>query len=410
MPDSPLSFGDPTVISEIAHIVAQKPDGPRGEHPLPLDQRDRYDNLVLLCEEHHDIVDQNEHVYTVEVLKQMKLDHEQLIEKATLEAVEQRRTDRTIEPQDYVTEVMHSTFLPVTTMPKYIYKVSCEYSDRDEKLVQQKINFNKSSKEMYPFVIRAGWIYCFNNLEKPNNAFSELIEGEIVEREEVADWLNDPDDERRLQDLLNRALNKLTGRKGLNFDRAHKRYFFTQKVEGQAHKVSYKTMNTEDDERSVVWQPITKKTGLPKDYWLHRAAQLRFHRVAENSWCLSIRPGLHVSSDGAAPYPSDKIGKRVNKKMARRFNYEFLSEVHFWRDFLSEGKSPFILLFGDQSIHVESTLLQTNITWPGIPEEFAMPFTNANYLTDMFTQLELDDLARGDADEDDDIDDWERDV
>ncbi len=57
------------MVSEIAHVVSRKPDGPRGNHTLPLDARDRYDNLILLCEEHHKIVDANPEAYPVERLR-----------------------------------------------------------------------------------------------------------------------------------------------------------------------------------------------------------------------------------------------------------------------------------------------------------------------------------------------------
>lgn len=37
---------------EIAHIVAIKQTGPRGNDPLPLAQRNEFHNLILLCKYH----------------------------------------------------------------------------------------------------------------------------------------------------------------------------------------------------------------------------------------------------------------------------------------------------------------------------------------------------------------------
>src|SRR4051794_22980808 len=51
------AFDDSVVLSEVAHIVARSHEGPRGHHPLPLAERDTFANLILLCEEHHHIVD-----------------------------------------------------------------------------------------------------------------------------------------------------------------------------------------------------------------------------------------------------------------------------------------------------------------------------------------------------------------
>lgn len=38
-----LDAGDPTVIGEMAHIIANKPDGPRGQ---PEGGEDTYENLI----------------------------------------------------------------------------------------------------------------------------------------------------------------------------------------------------------------------------------------------------------------------------------------------------------------------------------------------------------------------------
>ncbi len=66
----------PTVIGEEAHIVSSSIDGPRGNAPLPLEERDEYPNLMVLCRNHHKFIDDNEHIFTVEALREMKLAHE----------------------------------------------------------------------------------------------------------------------------------------------------------------------------------------------------------------------------------------------------------------------------------------------------------------------------------------------
>ncbi|WP_346533855.1 tetratricopeptide repeat protein [Micromonospora sp. DPT] len=69
------------VISEIAHIVAEKPDGPRGEFPLSRAERDSYDNLMLLCNVHHQLIDSQPTTYTVEWLREVKFGHERFVEQ-----------------------------------------------------------------------------------------------------------------------------------------------------------------------------------------------------------------------------------------------------------------------------------------------------------------------------------------
>jgi len=68
--------GSKTTVGEIAHIIAKSPDGPRGGNPLPVEERDEYENLILLCPTHHKIVDDNEGEWAVERLKLLKVEHE----------------------------------------------------------------------------------------------------------------------------------------------------------------------------------------------------------------------------------------------------------------------------------------------------------------------------------------------
>ena len=63
---------------EIAHICAANPRGARYDANMTDDERASYDNLILLCPTHHTKIDKKkgEAIYTVEVLKKMKADHE----------------------------------------------------------------------------------------------------------------------------------------------------------------------------------------------------------------------------------------------------------------------------------------------------------------------------------------------
>jgi len=74
-------------IGEMAHIVGwSKADkSPRGEAELALDARNTVDNLMLLCADHHKIIDTKELLqeFTLERLMQHKTDHEKRIHHLT---------------------------------------------------------------------------------------------------------------------------------------------------------------------------------------------------------------------------------------------------------------------------------------------------------------------------------------
>ena len=79
-PDCALPLVDPVadkVTGRICHIRAQSKKGPRYDSKQSEKQRNGFENLLLLCPVHHDIVDANVETYSVEHLLAIKRDHEQ---------------------------------------------------------------------------------------------------------------------------------------------------------------------------------------------------------------------------------------------------------------------------------------------------------------------------------------------
>jgi len=74
-----LDSDNPTVIGEMAHIIAEKPDGPRG---VEIGGENVYENLILLCPTHHTIIDKApKDKFPVELLLSWKSDHENKIKE-----------------------------------------------------------------------------------------------------------------------------------------------------------------------------------------------------------------------------------------------------------------------------------------------------------------------------------------
>lgn len=71
---------DVSIVGEECHIVAKSENGPRGKSEITQDERDKYDNLILLCNVHHKIIDDQINQYSVDVLKEMKFTHEKWVE------------------------------------------------------------------------------------------------------------------------------------------------------------------------------------------------------------------------------------------------------------------------------------------------------------------------------------------
>ena len=62
--------------TNLAHIIASSPDGPRGDEKLSYELSDKLENLMLLCPEHHKLIDESVAEYSVEKLRAMKQKHE----------------------------------------------------------------------------------------------------------------------------------------------------------------------------------------------------------------------------------------------------------------------------------------------------------------------------------------------
>jgi hypothetical protein len=391
-----------TNLSNIAHIVAQSDKGPRGQYPLPIDQRDQESNLLLLCSRHHTVIDNEPQRYTVERLRQFKEDHEKMIEKATGNAIAGQP-----EPKHVVKEILFSTLFLIDEMPLYIYSAPLLSPHSTINEIRVKIITPKDKTEIYPFIIRENKLYAFQNLRYFQGPFKNVIDRTSLSQIRAYEFWNDEITHLWFIDLLNKSLNKLTGRKGLSWDREHKRYYFSPDNPGEVKEIEYRPLNKSKSKKQVVWQPISRKTDEPYPYWLHRAVNLKFHQINHAQWCLSIRPEFRVTKDGFELLESERIGAKVTRKKSKMFNYDLLGEVNFWRDFLCESEPRIILNFGkDQHIIISSNMLQTEIEWPGIPEKYAKPFKNIDYQDDLFSWAKLANLN---VDYDDEVEEdfWE---
>lgn len=65
--------------SNVAHIVASSPNGPRGDKERSYELSDKIENLMLLCKKHHTLIDSQVEKYPEESLLGMKKKHEDSI-------------------------------------------------------------------------------------------------------------------------------------------------------------------------------------------------------------------------------------------------------------------------------------------------------------------------------------------
>ena len=68
----------PHTLGEMAHIKGKRKGSNRYDETQTDEQRDSYENLMLLCPNHHTLIDksENEEIYPVGILMEMKITHE----------------------------------------------------------------------------------------------------------------------------------------------------------------------------------------------------------------------------------------------------------------------------------------------------------------------------------------------
>lgn len=112
----------PVILGDVAHIVAASPAGPRGDPFMAPPNRNRYENLIVLCSTHHQLIDDQVATYTPERLRAVKADHERWIEDRLAQgkperpaAVEQREDE------------LYSTLLPIDRMPSRVFSAPARF-------------------------------------------------------------------------------------------------------------------------------------------------------------------------------------------------------------------------------------------------------------------------------------------
>ena len=115
-----------SLIGEQTHILAHSdhPRAPRNDPSYPISERDHYDNLILLCRNHHQLIDHHSLNYSVEALRRMKSDHEDWVKNclecsiATLDSEELEYVAKYIASGTAMEDLTNEGFLVVPPREK----------------------------------------------------------------------------------------------------------------------------------------------------------------------------------------------------------------------------------------------------------------------------------------------------
>lgn len=377
----PGANDDDVLAADIAHIVAESREGPRGRVEMSAAERNRHPNLMLLCLTHHRVVDDRPLVYSVEVLREIKRSHVERVRRSLAPAAPRA-------PERRVRDRVLSTLLPISELPGVVHAARTGFRAGEEPLVRRLVRHPSERTQLTPFTLADGRLYAFHDLGRADGPFAEaLSKAPDAEAISARALLCEEEGRRRYVALLNRALVSLGNARGLRYDAEHRRLWFPAKHDGSGRSVSYRTGRGRSSKRQVAWNPVQKSTGEPRRFWWHLALALRVERLGDEQWCLSLRPERHLTTDGIDPLPPAQVGRRVTSLKARMYNDLYLAEIHFWRGYLASGRPRLILQMGGQSLIAAGELLEVQVDWPGIEGDEA-PFANELAPEDLFSDAD----------------------
>lgn len=364
--------GDVSLVGQMAHIVANSRQGPRGHDPLDDEARRDAANFILLCPEHHKLVDDHPRRFPVPVLRRMKREHEGRF--APADPAQPRRFE-------LVEETLTSSMLWVGALPEWVFSARTS-----EPSVAAAVSKLQRDGSLTPFLMHDGRLHAFHDLADPSGPFARIVTPGTTEVIEAAEAWRDPDHSRRYVGLLNKAMTLHLEQRGLIFDQRHRRHHFVTR-DGRERRITYKTRSGSSQPLDVVHQEKFKSGDL-KQVWWHQAVRLRFERVGSGSWYLTVRPEFHLTLDGITPMPSARIGRRITRRKSTMYNREYLNRVHFWRWFLCGEGEPRLVMDVGQPIVVDARLVEVAISWPGVPADDA-EVVAGSFEETLFTQQRL---------------------
>lgn len=132
-------------LSEYAHIIADSPNGPRGDAELSPELAKDPNNLILLCKDHHKMIDDAGGVkkYGVDLLRHIKKAHEDRIEYVTGISPEKKSLVVCYAPKigdripsitaSVTTETLFPDMYPMTLEPIRLDATNLPYNDNEQK-------------------------------------------------------------------------------------------------------------------------------------------------------------------------------------------------------------------------------------------------------------------------------------
>ncbi|MCA1622468.1 MAG: hypothetical protein LC768_01885 [Acidobacteria bacterium] len=149
-----------SVIGEMCHIKARNSGGARYDSTQTDEQRDAFENLILMCSIHHKVIDDDEESYSVERLEQIKSNYESRPSSSTELTIEQERLEQILE----------------THIRSIIEKSNFQTNNTETiKEGNYLIKAQRLAREKEHNDFRSKWLYSHETLKDAINSVNEIF-------------------------------------------------------------------------------------------------------------------------------------------------------------------------------------------------------------------------------------------
>lgn len=198
---------DASIVGDEAHIVAREKDGSRGISSLTTEERDKFNNLLLMCKVHHKLIDDQPFKFTVDVLHQMKAEHLEWVAKNLNPDVDKQKDD-----EIYATYI--DKWIELADINNWQGWTSFVFGSGEPRMSVKQFN---NLKELNEYILSRVWPKRYEKIEFAFNNFrivlTDFINVFSMYKEDIGDkkdpWYNTEKFYKRLREWDEKKYNEL---------------------------------------------------------------------------------------------------------------------------------------------------------------------------------------------------------
>lgn len=233
---------------------------------------------------------------------------------------------------DEIEETIYSNLFKVTKLPEFVYFGNKKDYDNISKkilLKQEGIfpEFYFKFKEWNQKII------TFENLLDPNNSYRKLVESTSITKEPIKDWIEDPDKNKIIVELLGRELIHFAMHGGLYyFDEKYKLYYPLREGEKRYEKWRSRYRESTRTVASRIWAEQ-----LGTFIYYNPAFTSRFIQLDALDFYLRIYPTFVITEDGKNAIKGFREGTVITRLSYNKYNSSYMNTIRFWIHQLGQG-------------------------------------------------------------------------